>query len=399
MVRKYGGDFVCATCIDEESIQNFINYNAESKVCSFCHKRSRKPIAAPLNDVAEFIERGLSYYYEDPANSLPYESREGGYQGTTFGTSELLTSEVGVDFPNDDGTLLQALSSRIEPEIWSERHPFSLSPAQRLSFSWEHFCEQIKHQRRYFFLDQQREDRELFNAGEILGRIFSFAADAGLFVTLPTDSLLFRARWQPMGKNYRLITELGPPPLDKAIQPNRMSPPGIVMMYASEQKATALAETANEPGNYSVGRFVIKRAALILDLTDLPRIPGIFEELPDSLEYDPRPRWAFLHEVARDISRPIARDDRVHIEYVPTQVVTEYLRTVTMIDNRKIDGIRYRSSRRHSGTSLVLFVDQDNLILPEAERPPMYEFSQDRWIQLDGRTVSRVTLQMIDAWS
>lgn len=35
-----------------------------------------------------------------------------------------------------------------------------------------------------------------------------------------------------------------------------------------------------------------------------------------------------LRRISFEISWPIARDDRVHIEYVPTQVVTEYVRIV-----------------------------------------------------------------------
>lgn len=102
-------------------------------------------------------------------------------------------------------------------------------------------------------------------------------------------------------------------------------------------------ETANKPGDYTVGKFT-----MILDLPNLPRVPTILHELPDSLEYDPRPRLIFLHEISREMSRPIARDDRVHVEYVPTQVVTEYLRTVTTIDGRRIDGIdtRVRAATR-----------------------------------------------------
>src|SRR6185437_6461579 len=108
-----------------------------------------------------------------------------------------------------------------------------------------------------------------------------------------------------------------------------------------------------------------ERDALILDLTHLPPVPSVFAELADSLEYDPRPRLRFLHSISHEISRPVARDDRVHIEYVPTQVVTEYVRTAVTINGRSVDGIRYRSSRRRAQTALVLFADQDNLILEE----------------------------------
>jgi hypothetical protein len=171
------------------------------------------------------------------------------------------------------------------------------------------------------------------------------------------------------------------------------------MMYASEQIETALAETDKGPGNYAVGRFATTREILALDLTRLPRVPSIFEELSDTLEYDPRPRLIFLHNVAQDISRPIAHDDREHIEYVPTQAVTEYLRTVTTIDGRQIEGVRYRSSRRRLGTSLVLFADQNNLMLPESEQSEVYGIWHDRWLRLMSNSVSAVTAENIESWA
>jgi hypothetical protein len=41
-----------------------------------------------------------------------------------------------------------------------------------------------------------------------------------------------------------------------------------------------------------------------------------------------RAELSFLHGFARDLSAQIERDNRIHIEYVPTQVVSEYLRRV-----------------------------------------------------------------------
>jgi hypothetical protein len=128
---------------------------------------------------------------------------------------------------------------------------------------------------------------------------------------------------------------LGPPPLEAAVQTNRMSPPGIVMTYVADDAETALAETANKPGRFALGEFVTERDALILDLTRLPHAPSIFAELPDSREYDPRVPLNFLHHVSRVISKPIARDDRAHVEYVPTQVVTE-LETASIARMRRI---------------------------------------------------------------
>jgi hypothetical protein len=109
----------------------------------------------------------------------------------------------------------------------------------------------------------------------------------------------------------------------------------------------------------------------------------VFAELSDSIEYDPRRLLRFLHHISRDISRSIARDDRVHIEYVPTQVVTEYIRTAVTFERRAIDGIRYRSSCRSKQTALVLFADRDNVVFEESEPPQFSHLAKDRWLNTE----------------
>jgi hypothetical protein len=400
MAPTLDDEFVCAACIADPGIAGFIASTAKDDTCTFCGASSKEPIAAPLSSVIEYMERCIGGHYEDPANSLGHDSGEGGYQGETYSTDELLSGELGLDFPNDaNNRLFDAIADGFENTLWCQTDPYGMNPIEQLSYSWNEFCKTIRHERRYFFLAKRRSDRELLDPAEVLDSIFSFAESADLFVTLPNNTTLYRARHQPNGEHYDTASALGPPPLERAIQTNRMSPPGIVMTYASEDRDTALAETASEPGDFAVGRFETMREAIILDLTRVPAVPTIFEEIPDSLEYDPRPRLAFLREVARDISRPIARDDRIHVEYVPTQVVTEYLRTVTAIDGRTIEGIRYKSSRRDAKNSLVLFADQRNLVLPESERPSLYNLSTDRWLKMKDSTVAKITDVDIRRWS
>jgi hypothetical protein len=92
-----------------------------------------------------------------------------------------------------------------------------------------------------------------------------------------------------------------------------------------------------------------------------------------------RPR---IIDARQDISSPIARDDRVHIKYVPTQVVTEFLRTAKLPEGVKLDGIRYRSSRRDGGISLVLFADRRNVADASDDTSP----EPDPWLKLAGRS-------------
>ena len=404
MYNHTSSEFVCGACFSDDGLQEFCANHAESNECDFCGATGTEPIAAPLDQVIEHISGCVHMHYDDPANAgLPYETAEDGYQGATYSTDEVF-DELGLDFPKDKGNRLRdAIADGFDNDLWSDAEPFALTRDQQLRFSWEQFCRVIKHERRYFFLQDDEKkprhyDDELFGPAQILKMIFSFAEDADAFAKLPAGTHLYRARYQPKGKTYATAGTLGPPPTDHAIKTNRMSPPGVVMTYASEDRETALAETTDEAGTFAVGKFVTERDALVLDLTRLPATPSVFAEFPDTQMYDPRPRLNFLHNISREISRPIARDNRVHIEYVPTQVVTEYVRTAIRIKGRKVEGIRYNSSRRHAETALVLFADQRNLILDEPERPDFYRL-EGRWLRLVKASRTEVTKKDIARWA
>lgn len=78
--------------------------------------------------------------------------------------------------------------------------------------------------------------------------------------------------------------------------------------------------------------------------------------------------------------------------------MTEYVRTGVQIGKRKIDGIRYNSSRHHAATALVLFADRSNLILDKAERPDFYR-TDERWLRLTKATEVKVVDKDIRGWA
>ena len=193
-----------------------------------------------------------------------------------------------------------------------------------------------------FFLDDEGDpnDFEVLSPAEILQTIFEYAQEMGLFKAFPEGSRIIRARWEEDGERHETSGELGPPREDKATQANRMSPAGIPMFYGCDDEDTALREAASGPGLFAVGEFETVRPAVLLDLTDIPDVPGLFEDVPDFQAVDPRRALMFLHHVAGEMSRRIERDDRVHIKYVPTQVVTEFIRAKVIWGESKVDGIR-----------------------------------------------------------
>src|SRR5262249_20798669 len=141
------------------------------------------------------------------------------------------------------------------------------------------------------------------------------------------------------------IGELGPPPREMTLFSNRMSPAGVSMFYGAFDEATALKETRSRKTRRrmvaTVATFRLVEDGPVLDLTGLPDVPSVFAG-----DWERRPSLAFLHDFVADLTAKIKKDGREHIEYVPSQVVTEYVRhRFTAQTGVSVRGIRYPSAQ------------------------------------------------------
>ena len=95
------------------------------------------------------------------------------------------------------------------------------------------------------------------------------------------------------------------------------------------------------------------REIIIIDLTlvDEP-LPSFFDI--DRIKRQKRSDLIFIKELSAKLSEPISKDGREHTDYVPTQVLAEYIR------KQKIHGIIYESGRKSDGQNVALFFSQKN---------------------------------------
>jgi hypothetical protein len=361
---------VCCECIDDPGLREFIESEAIGKKCDFCGKSSRKLIAAPLSEIVSYIKSCIEEHYCDAGEWYSYDGGEIVETFETWDTSELL--EGLLEFPKKNGELLfdAILEEMDEDHQWCKIDPYGVDDRNEVDFSWSHFSHVIKEERRFFFHTVPAEHPNLLSPMKILRNIILYSEKVGFFMELKRGIKLFRARQPRRGEILSKATDFGPPPKEKAHKSGRMNPPGIVVFYVSDSSETALREIAHSPGTYVTGQFTTKRPAVVLDLANLPPEPSIFERFSESLEYDPRKLIIFLKYVASEISKPIIPDDRVHVEYVPTQVVSEYIKIHSRPNGSRIDGIRFRSSVHKGHASYVFFASQDNL-LPAPQKEPL----------------------------
>jgi hypothetical protein len=179
--------YVCDQCADDEYLAEAIRGAAEEEPCDFCEREGVQ--CAPLDVLIEAVQPALDHYWTDPANELPFESREGGYQGSVYSTREVLCEQIGMDWPEN---LVDSVVGAIECEFWCKRHYFSLSGTERLRYGWRDFDEEVKHRSRYASLlppleEPEWHDHDSIPPSEMLDEVGHCIRECGLIKTIAED--------------------------------------------------------------------------------------------------------------------------------------------------------------------------------------------------------------------
>lgn len=388
--------YVCAECFSDYAIKEFIEQNAFNKKCSYCSRESDEPIAAPLEEVIEFIREGLETEWDNPVNCVGWESAEGGWMGArVIDSYELVTEEIEELWDTNPNVLDDIIYS-LDQE-WCQRDPYGLPDDEALFLSWTGFAEQVKHRTRYIFLRRQDKeesphDLDIIPVYKMLDRLsdeLSNLEEENLLTMIKVGSKIFRTRTHSESERLSKATEIGTVPIESAKYSNRMSPAGIPMFYGAFDPETALQETIDDSdigiGRIaSIGSFNVIKQLEALDLTQDHEIPSIFDTNRSYL----RSSLIFLRNFEEEIGKQIEKDGAEHIEYVPAQVFTEYIRHLYK-DQRgnSLDGILYRSSKRKGGVCCVLFIQNEHCCdhyQPKAGASPNTDSTPEPFLLIEG---------------
>lgn len=100
-----------------------------------------------------------------------------------------------------------------------------------------------------------------------------------------------------------------------------------------------------------IGEFKTIREITVVDLTALPTDVSIWMDKWEG--------FAFLKSFHKDITQPLLKDAKEVIEYVPSQIFTEYLRWMfTDKQGRHVDGLMYKSCKSKKA-NVVLFCNNE----------------------------------------
>jgi hypothetical protein len=261
---------------------------------------------------------------------------------------------AGISHPTLVDDVVAALSTTPQ---WSRRDHRRGTRIEQLSDGWETFKHVVKYEMRFFFANRSTGPGEAddMTALQLLEAVSDVGQHTPAVWPVPCPSPLYRARMarsKSEAAPWLRTAELGPPPQDRAAA-NRMSPAGISIFYGATDRDTAIAEA----GSHTFYRYVVTseftpvRPIRLIDLTNIPPLPSIFDHSARREYFGLR----FLQKFVDDVTLPVEIDGHEHIDYVPTQVFTEYIRYAFPTD---VDGLMFPSTQG-PGNNVVIFVGPD----------------------------------------
>ena len=357
---SFSETFVCADCVVDDALVKVVNDNLDSTKCDYCGKVSEDLIAAPFNDVMERIYDSICTEYADAQDiNLPWV--EGGWMIGETDQGEIVF-DVDPGWPEE-------FSEDIYDSLGDDKYwvPHSggdwslVDPSGTLKTGWDSFKSQVLTETRYLFLTEPEDDGEAgrpdyIPVSKMLDVLGSVTTSLGLIIDIPTDSEFYRVRVSKDGTAFGNFEELGLPP-HKSAGAGRMNPAGIPYFYLAKDSETAKAEVVYVDSiDYGEAVFVNTRPLKILDLTNTPNPPSFFE--PD--RYDERHQIYFIDRFKDELTQPVIKDGREHVDYVPTQIVSEYFKHRFTHDDKKIDGIMYPSVKHEGGINIAVFASNND---------------------------------------
>lgn len=349
--REVQGE-ICLGHVTDTSFLRDLMDDASPGDCVLCGTSDDQPTMVSAETLVASFMDSFRYFYRT-SDSLPWDNEDGVYIGPQIDTGDAvydLASEAFEVSVIDDA--LQLISDAIGYE-----HEWTTwgAPADPdgVDYEWSRFVETVKYTSRFVFIVGGRNSGLVAQFLRKVGKYLD--EENGLISTLPVDTPLHRGRLCEKPREVsRSAAGLGPAPRDQA-SANRMSPPGISMFYGSDDAETAVAEIAGHGVSplAVVGEFRTTRVLRVLDLTARPNKPSPLNR-ERRVEFE---MLSFLESFVEAITAPVIPDGRQHVEYVPTQVVTEYLRNSSP---EMLDGIVLPSTQTGRRT-YVLFFDSDGV--------------------------------------
>ncbi|AGI65957.1 hypothetical protein OAN307_c01900 [Octadecabacter antarcticus 307] len=356
---------VCPECFGDPDLQRRIKEvrpKFPNEPCNF--HLSKKGV--PISEIAKIVDPVFRNQYTfannhflddefmgDTLSGTLYDLTEADDDRVVTALAEALIASDEYWPPDGEDAFYIFERSYVENDSGYEEH----------SHTWRHFRSEILHGQRFFNQGALGRLREIFDGLHILRDDTNSPA---IYMLEPGDQAvqIYRARKANTIRERESIvqdpaSQLGPPP-KKLRRAGRMNPSGVLAFYGAFDLRTCVAELRPAVGETVIlAKFELIRPILVLDTTKFtgrPKAINIFTPT-----YATRMRlWKFMTTFMNEIARPCLPDDE-HLDYVPTQVVSEYLTHLHKVKRgdkqMTIDAIIYGSAQNGKGKNIAIFGD------------------------------------------
>jgi RES domain-containing protein len=345
---------VCPDCVDDAYLKELVADNATHSHCDYCGRQSDDLIASDMEVLVEAVWATVWTYYCDPAQGVPYD---GGfvippidfdqvlYKLGFGGNDQMFQDMAGTDV--NCGGFVPAANGD-----WSGSHEH-----QVVAGAWRLFSHDVKHRTRFHFYRPAPTNAHIgpyeLPVSETLPALATHLRSVER--VLPGGTTVYRVRQRKRGDDWPPDSgQMGAPP-DEVVTAGRMNPAGIAYLYTAFDPVTAMKEVrASRRGGAQpfLAEFRLTRDVVVFDLTAFPPKPSIFDVENKHL----RDTRILVEEFSKSISQPVTKNGSEHIEYVPSQVVCEYLaQAFELRDGVALGGLIYASAVHPGGKNLVLF--------------------------------------------
>ncbi len=365
---------LCHRCVGEKTLKSTIKKIGTMADCSFCRKRVK---TISLDQAAEIFDKVFDQNFvrtEDEPTGMEYTmSKESDYQWERSGEDIVeLLQEVGHIEPEVAESIRQLLEDKhfdFDEAAMGEEGDFAPDSrytdrkveSDEFHSEWRSFEESLKTKSRYFSKRATLTLLTLFNG---IHRSTTAGNRPVILTAGPETSItsLFRARvFQDEEKLVRALErpdqEIGPPRPAAAVA-GRMNARGISSFYGATDREVALSEVRPFVGSRVVtAKFDLLRPISLLDLEALSEVSASGSLFDDNHRYQ-MAKANFLQSLSQKMTAPVLPDAEI-FEYLPTQVIAEYLASQV---KPELDGILYPSAQTRKGKNNVVLFHESSLV-------------------------------------
>ncbi|PCD85418.1 RES family NAD+ phosphorylase [Vibrio mediterranei] len=326
----------CINCFTDTAITEFIQREGVSDYCYFCQSE----------DVLTVEPSMLTGLFELVLGCV--EQQADGEHLSKVYVNDLKVISSAVSHPS-------SLVDSILGEVSIDKKFKLLDSILEFKDQWSTFKKHLIEENRYF------PNNSLYGrifttttiheeSSSLEGRTFLSTVDS-LLKKRPINTVFYRAR---ISDTNLTSDKMGTPPQDRA-SAGRANPVGIPYLYLAVDESTCFREVRPSNGaTIYLSKVVATDELRLVDLTSpkqkLPLLKFDEEEIELTLKC-----LNLLEQFSDELSEPVL-PEKSHLEYIPTQFICEFLRTI-----KGYDGLIFNSSYG-AGKNVVLFSESKILI-------------------------------------